>query len=139
MAHKYISKYSNGKEVSAAQYITEIVCEKKALLNKEDLHFRFWLSKKWSNFFKNQIGTANKLLNKYQSNAIIRALKDKEANKIYSLRAPFLIPIIERYEKIIQSENQELTKTYERKDEIKFGKSTHKKNIISKLRGLDDE
>jgi predicted component of viral defense system (DUF524 family) len=139
MTNKYISKYSNGKEVSAAQYITEIICEKRAKQNKEDLHFRFWINKKWSAFFRNQIGTANKLLQKYKPNAIIRALKDKQAEKIYSLRAPFLLPIIERYEKAIESENQELTKIYERKDNVKFGKSTNKKNIISKLRGLDDE
>lgn len=139
MANKYISKYSNGKEVSAAQYITEIICEKRAKQNKEDLHFRFWISKKWSGFFRNQIGTANKLIQKYKTDAIVRALKDKGSDKIYSLRAPFLIPIIERYEKIIESENQELTKSYERKKDIKFGKSTSKKNIISKLRGLDNE
>ena len=27
--NKYLSKYSNGKEVTAAQYITEIICEHK--------------------------------------------------------------------------------------------------------------
>jgi hypothetical protein len=139
MNNKYISKYSNGKEVSPAQYITEIICEKKAKNNKEDLHFRFWVSKKWSTFFRNQIGTANQLIKKYPVNAIIRALKDKEANKIYSLRAPFLIPIIERHEKIIDSENQELTKSYKRKTDIKFAKKTTNKNIISKLKDLDDE
>lgn len=139
MVNKYISKYSNGKEVSPAQYITEIICEKKAKQNKEDLHFRFWISKKWSVFFRNQIATANKLLKKYKANAIIRALKDKGADKIYSLRAPFLLPIIERYEKIIESENQELTKSYDRKEDIKFGKKTKTKNIISKLRDLDNE
>ena len=46
----YISKYSNGKEVSDAQYITEIICEKKAKREKKDLHYRFWLNKEWENF-----------------------------------------------------------------------------------------
>lgn len=139
MTEKYISKYSNNKEVSAAQYITEIICENRAKQNGEDLHFRFWLSKKWSVFFRNQIGTANKLIKKYKPNAIIRALKDKQASKIYSLRAPFLVPIIERYEKIIESENQTLMKEYQRKTDIKFGKTSNHKNIISKLKDLDDD
>ena len=39
--NKYISRYSNNKSVSEAQYITELICEKKAKLEKTDLHFRF--------------------------------------------------------------------------------------------------
>lgn len=139
MVNKYISKYSNGKEVSPAQYITEIICEKRAKQNGEDLHYRFWVNKKWSNFYKNQIASANVLVKKYKTNAIIRALNDPEAYKIYSLRAPFLIPIIEKHQSIIESENQTLNKEYTRKtDNVKFGKKISKKNIISKLRDLDD-
>ena len=48
----YISKYSNGKKVSDAQYITEIICEHKAKRDKKDLHYRFWLNKEWEKFFK---------------------------------------------------------------------------------------
>lgn len=36
MNHKFPSRYSNGKQVSAAQYITELICENKAKINKED-------------------------------------------------------------------------------------------------------
>ena len=56
---KYPSRYSNEKFVSAAQYITEMICEKKAKIDKEDLHHRFWTNKKWSSFFRNQIATAH--------------------------------------------------------------------------------
>jgi len=35
MSDKYISKYSNNKFVSAAQYITEIICEHKAKKDKK--------------------------------------------------------------------------------------------------------
>ena len=34
MSKKYPSRYSNGKEISAAQYITEFICEKMADKNK---------------------------------------------------------------------------------------------------------
>ena len=45
MQNKYPSKYSNNKTVSAAQYITEIICEKKAKREGKDLHYIFWLNK----------------------------------------------------------------------------------------------
>lgn len=136
---KYPSKYSNGKNVSAAQYITEIICEKKAKLNKQDLHYRFWVNKQWEKFYKDQIASANKLLKKYSDTAIIRALNSFKAQKIYSLRAPFLVPIIEAEEQILQSENTELSLNLNRPEKVVFGTLKQKHNIISKLKDLDNE
>jgi hypothetical protein len=137
MSDQYLSNYSNGKTVSAAQFITEIICERKAQSTKQDLHYRFWLEKKWSAFYRNQIGSAHKLLKKYCSKAIIRALNTDQGRKIYSLRAPHLPAIIESQEQIIQQENTDLTLNIERKENISFGSKTQSKNIISKLKDLD--
>jgi hypothetical protein len=140
MADTYISKYSNDKEVSAAQYITEIICEHQAIRNKKDLHFRFWVSDEWATYFRNQISSAHKLLKKYSSKAIVLALKDKDAAKIYSLRAPHLLPIIDRYQKIVDAENKTLSIQLNRSDNVKY-KTTipNTKGIISKLKELDNE
>lgn len=137
---KYISRYSNNKTVSAAQYITELISEKKAKLNNEDLHYRFWLSKKWSSFFKNQIASANKLLTKYSSKAIIEALLDTRASKIFSLRAPHLIAIIEEKQEHLTNLKDVFTKTVDRKTDILFNNrlNNKKQNIISKLEDLDN-
>lgn len=135
--NKYISKYSNGKSVSAAQYITELICENYAQINKKDLHYRFWLSKEWETFFKSQIGSANKLLKKYSDKAIVNALLTKKGKKIYSLRAPFLVPIIESEESKLEQQNQELTKEIDRKEDVSYSKTKVKRNIISKLRELE--
>jgi hypothetical protein len=137
---KYPSKYSNGKLVSAAQYITELICEKKAKLTGQDLHYRFWVHKKWSAYYRNQIGSANKLLSKYSEVAIVKALNTGEASKIYSLRAPHLIPIIEQQQKILESQNQELSLEFDRKENKTYKTSgTGKpKNILSKLKDLDN-
>jgi len=137
MSDQYLSNYSNGKTVSAAQFITEIICERKAQSTKQDLHYRFWLEKKWSAFYRNQIGSAHKLLKKYSSKAIIRALNTDQGRKIYSLRAPHLPAIIESQEQIIQQENTDLTLHIERKENISFGIKNQSKNIISKLKDLD--
>lgn len=136
---KYISKYSNNKLVSSAQYITEIICERKAIKDKIDLHYRFWINKEWSKFFRNQIGSANKLLKTYSDKAIINALLSDEGKKIYSLRAPHLPDIIVREQAKLDKQNQTLTKQVDRKENISFGNksSTNNKNIISRLRDLD--
>ncbi len=138
--HKqYISKYSNGKKVSAAQYITEIICEKKAKLDKKDLHYRFWVNKEWSVYYRNQIASANKLLLKFSDTAIIRALNNSKATKIYSLRAPHLISIIQEEEDGLNSENQSLTLDIKRHDNVKFERHNKNNGILSKLKDLDNE
>lgn len=136
---KYPSRYSNGKTVSAAQYITEIICENKAKKDKSDLHYRFWTTPAWEKYYKNQISSAHSLLKKYSAKAIINALQDKKAESIYSLRAPHLLPIIEAKQKIVDTENTELTLDIERKESVSFRKSTSNKNsIINKLKDIDN-
>lgn len=135
----YISKYSNGKEVSAAQYITEIICEKQAKRQKKDLHYRFWLNKEWEKFYKGQIGTAHKLLKKYDAKAIIRALKNPKTRNTYSLRAPYLLPVIKLEQKKLATENNKLSKPIERVDGKTFRKTKTKNNILSKLEDMDNE
>jgi hypothetical protein len=135
--NKYISKYSNGKPVCAAKYITELVCERKAMKDKKDLHYRFWLSKEWEKYFKNQIGTAYKLLKSYSDKAIVNALLTPKGKTIYSLRAPHLIAMIEQEEKKLAAENKSFTKQVERKSEISYSQNKSKKSIISKLKDLE--
>jgi hypothetical protein len=138
-ANKYPSKYSNGKTVSAAQYITEIICERKAKINKQDLHYRFWVTKTWAAYYRNQIASAHKLLKTYSDTSIVKALNSKKAEKIYSLRAPHLIPIIEQEENALAQRNQELSLELDRTEKTVFRKERTTNNIISKLKGLDDE
>lgn len=136
---KYPSRYSNGKLVAAAQYITEIICEKKAYLDKEDLHYRFWTLPRWEKFYRNQISSAHKLIKKYGEKAVIRALNNPKASKIYSLRAPHLPAIIELEAKQLETENSALTKTFERKDNISHRKiNQNNKSILSKLEDIDN-
>lgn len=136
---KYPSRYSNGKQVSAAQYITEIICEHLALKNKQDLHFRFWVSQEWSKFYKSQIFSANKLLKRFDAKAIIRALETVKGKKIYSLRAPHLLSMIEEQQTILENENTTFSKPIERhlnNKGINFKNNT--KNTIDKLKDIEN-
>lgn len=133
---EYVSKYSNDKQVSAAQYITEIICEHKAKIEKKDLHFRFWqTSPYWQKFYRNQIATANKLLKTHRPQAIVSALKDKKAERIFSLRAPHLKPIIEHHEQLLDAQKKEHTEI-ERVDHTNYKSRTDfkkRKNIVDLL------
>tara|TARA_Y100000385_G_scaffold246952_1_gene266622 strand:- start:773 stop:1207 length:435 start_codon:yes stop_codon:yes gene_type:complete len=135
---EYISKYSNDKRVSAAQYITEIICEHKAKKEKKDLHFRFWqTSKYWEKYYRSQISTANKLLKAYSSKAIVDALNDRKAVRIFSLRAPHLNAIIEHHQNLINNTETKPHESIDRVDHTKLETrqeyKSNKKNIIDIL------
>jgi hypothetical protein len=135
----YPSRYSNGKTVSAAQYITELICEHKAKINKTDLHYRFWTNAKWSRYYRDQIASANKLLLKYSAKAIIKALNDYDSQKIYSLRAPHLIPIIERYESEILVEEKTTTIVVDRSDNKSYRKfESNNSKLLNKIKEIED-
>lgn len=136
---KYLSKYSNGKTVSAAQYITEMICEHLAAKDKKDLHYRFWLSKEWEKFYKSQIFTANKLLVKYSDKAIIKALQTPTGKKIFSLRAPHLIAIIEQEEKILASQVATQRIEVQRSNNNIGHNLPKKKKTLDKLKDIDNE
>jgi ribosomal protein S25 len=140
MSKKYQSKYSNGKMVSAAQYITEMICEKKAKIEKKDLHFRFWTNKQWSAFYRNQIASANALLEKFAETAVIRALTNPKSSRIYSLRAPSLLNTIKEEQKLWEQEVQKEIKIPEINRAVHHtGKNvTRKSNILDKLKDIDN-
>ncbi len=137
---KYPSKYSNGKTVSAAQYITEIICEHLAKKEKKDLHYRFWVNPEWQKFYKSQIFSANKLLKKYSAKAIIEALKTTAGQKIYSLRAPHLLAIIDQQERLLAAKPAPALNTdIERNlDNTGVQNKPKTKSLIDKLKELDN-
>ena len=134
---KYPSRYSPDGWVSAPQYITEFVCEKKARTENKDLPIKFWEIKEWRNYFRYQITLANKLLKDFPEEAVIAALKDNRCWKTYSLRSPFLHDIIKEKEDLIKtrgSVDYDLVET----EQIRHKTNNNQKSIISKLRDLDE-
>ena len=100
------------------------------------MHFRFWqTSPYWQKFYRNQIATANKLLKTHRPQAIVSALKDKKAERIFSLRAPHLKPIIEHHEQLLDAQKKEHTEI-ERVDHTNYKSRTDfkkRKNIVDLL------
>ena len=135
---KYPSRYSPGGWVSAPQYITEFICEKKAQKDHKELPIKFWEIKEWRNYYRYQITLANALLKEFEADFIIAALKDNRCWKTYSLRAPMLRGIIE--EKSSEATKRDSKTNYDvvDADDIKHKSGNTKKSIISKLRELDE-
>jgi hypothetical protein len=96
---RYLSRYSPGRYVTAVQYIIEMICEKKAIMDRVELPVQFWKRPEWEFYFKKQLRQAHKLLKQYDEKAIVRALRSGGAKGIYSLHAPWLIPLIEKEQK----------------------------------------
>jgi hypothetical protein len=137
MTDKYPSKYSNGKSVSPAQFISEMICERIAKRLKKDLHYRFWLSPEWEKEYKGQIAAANKLLKTYEPRAIVNALLTSAGQKIYSLRAPHLSGIIEQAADRLAK--QKIPDKVIERNLFDKGKTEKKSNnILDKLKEIDD-
>lgn len=133
---KYLSKYSNGKDVTPAQFIAEMACERIAKKKKKDLHYRFWLSPEWEKEYKGQIAAANKLLTKYSPKDIIDGLLSTDGRKIYSLRAPHLKDIIDKTSSTKISDVK--PKNIERNFLDTGKKSNNSKNILDILKDIDN-
>ena len=108
---KYPSRYSDGKKVTAAQYIAELICEKRAFKDKKELPNNFWNLPQWKKIYKSQIFASYGLLKIYDELAVIRALKSKKSFKIYSLRAPHLDDIIKEEQRQIELDKNKLKET----------------------------
>ena len=137
MTKKFPSKYSNGKSVNAAQYIAELICERIAKRTKRDLHYRFWVNSDWEKEYKGQLAASYKLLKKYDVKAIINALQTSGGSKIYSLRAPHLVAMIDKEQKILDSTPEPTIKKIDRNFLDKGKIDIKPTNILDKLRDLD--
>lgn len=135
---RYPSRYSPNGWVHAAQYVTELICEKKAKIDNKELPVKFWDLKDWKKYFQYQITLANKLIKEHGEHVVISALNDKRLWKTYSLRSPILINIIKEYkqkEHVAKSIAKKLE--YDFSEKKTFESNNNKKSIISKLKDLE--
>lgn len=144
-----ISKLS-GHEVKPAQYLTELMCERKANKERRKIEAGFWHDDYWKQFYVQQIQAANSLLKLYPVEIIVEAVKDKRASWMYSLRSPQLKPILADYqkrsenkakiekEKKLQSQTAKPVESLEvqKTQELRPSVAPKKNNVISKLKGL---
>ena len=96
-ASRYPSRYGGSDNfVTPAQYIIELICEKKAKLDNRTLPLKFWNHPDWSSFYKRWLRQTHKLLKKYDERAVIAALKSKESGLRWSLHTKYMMELIEK-------------------------------------------
>lgn len=95
MKKRYPSRYSDDM-VTAAQHLAEIMCERQARKNSQELTKQFWNLDHWKKPFKSQLFAAYGLLKLYPAVVLVQAIYSKQAEHIYSLRSPVLDDIVKQ-------------------------------------------
>ncbi len=138
---KYKSSFS-GRDVTAAQYLAETMCNRQAIKKKERLVDKFWNTPKWRMPFKQQILAAHALLKIYEPEEIIAAIMRKDALWIFSLRFPGLNQIIleekDRLDKLKNRlSNVEIPTYDDSRSDVLPAEPFKPESKINKLRNLD--
>lgn len=133
---KYESRHGGGW-ITPAQFLAELMCERFAKKNGQDIPPKFWYKDPWKKEFFKQLSIANRLLEKYDPAIVSKALRSPEGKKIFSLGAPWLKKLIDYEEykfKEINIEKIEESKVLPTKQSFVVKKST-----ISKLKDIENE
>jgi hypothetical protein len=133
---KYESRYGGGW-ITPAQFLAEVMCERTAKSQGNELPPKFWNLSRWKKEFLKQLTLANKLVNKYDPSLISKALRSPQGKKIFSLGAKWLKDILEKESFKIKKVNvekvEEVNKLPTRQNYIS------KKSIYSRLKDIDNE
>ena len=81
---KYSSIFSPEVKVTAAQYIAELVCKNRAANLKVELPIHFWDQPEWCKYYKAQLFVIYKYLNRYDSEVLIKVIKEKNIWSIFA-------------------------------------------------------
>ena len=135
------SKYkspSTGEYCTCAQYVAEIMCNRMAEKDNQGTQaYKFWQTKKWKRTYQYQVVLANQLAQKYGCAAIVKAIHSNQLKNVYSLRYPKLEDVIRKYQKIIESENDNPTNINIQEQPKRRSTSFGKKSSLQRLRGIN--
>jgi hypothetical protein len=131
---------STGDYCTCAAYVAEIMCKRNAEnKNEGSLPYKFWTRKPWDWTFKRQLFAANKLIDEFSEQAIVRAINSDEFKRIFSLNHPSAKSIIRKYYLIVEQENAQPKQEVEYVEQPKHRKKSFGgKNILQKLRKIEN-
>lgn len=136
------SKYrhqSTGDYCTCAAYVAEIMCMRNAEnKNQGSLPYKFWNRKPWDWTFKRQLFAARKLLKTYSEAALVKAIHSDEFRGIFSLNNPRALPIIKKYAKIVEEEQNKQQQLQITENPVARKKTYGKKSSLNKLRSLEN-
>jgi len=133
---RYKSRYSPDAYVTAAQYIIELVCEKKAKFDSTELPIKFWNLPAWRTFFTKNLRRVHKLLREFDEKAVINALNLKCFGNSYSIFTErFLDLVTQEQGKIDQLVVQQVSPQEINRNTVDSKPRPHKikPNLLTKL------
>jgi len=132
------------RKVSNQQYLVELMFYRKSKKDNKPLPDKFWNHSLYKLDYKRQIVYASNLLKYFPIEDIISGLESKDGNWIYSLSYKGLIDVIKKHKVVKKIEKTVIENTISNIKEVdeqniyKVSKPLPKKNIINKLRELDE-
>jgi hypothetical protein len=101
-ASPYLSRYGVSRWVTAAQFICEVLCERRAKAERKKLPLQFWKDKAWGNEYSRQLVAVNALLKRLDpaksgtgARAISAFLRSQRGRDVYSLGGAWVVPLVE--------------------------------------------
>ena len=141
----HINKYkspSTGDFCTTAQYIAEIICQRCAKHEKVGtLPYKFWNLPKWKKLYIRQVSLANKLINEYGEEPVIKFVKSSAGKNTISLGARNVKKEIEKIKFALDNAPKRATievasvQTLEFKPRKSFGTKT----LINRLKEIDND
>jgi hypothetical protein len=105
---RYKSRFSPETFVTIQQYILEIICSRKAFMEKREIGLYFWKNEEWANFYKRWLRSVHKLSKKYSPEAILHALEDPRGKFKWSLDTEFMKGLIAEHQIKIDKEKDRI-------------------------------
>lgn len=99
----YPSKFGVGRFVTAAQWLAELMCERRARQEGTGLPLQFWKTKPWDAVFRQQVAAAHRLLAQLDpgktglgAKALSIFLRSEAGKDVYSLSAAWILPHLKK-------------------------------------------
>lgn len=111
---RYPSKYGLKEHpITAAEWLAQLMCERRASREKRVLSFRFWKRPPWNDIYRQQAVAANRLLSHLDPHdtgtgmkAVLRFLRSPKGRFLYSLAPAFVLPLAEQAHQAVIDEEE---------------------------------
>ncbi len=150
---KKLKSISTGNLCSAAQYVAEMVCLRKAEKdNKGSLEYKFW-NKSKDKEYQTQVRAAHKLVKKYGEDALLKYINGPSGRNVYSLGflhksgryvliLRFVNTGVAKVAKLLEKESKKEKKVIDSTVEIEHKPRKSFRNqstLFSKIRNIEDD
>lgn len=137
------SKYrhkTTGDHCTCAAYVAEIMCIRNAeYKNVGHLPYKFWNKKPWDWTFKRQMFAANKIIETYGEEALVKAVHSNELKGIFSLNHRKVLQVVNKYAIIVEDQLSKKQKIDHSENASKRKKNFGRRSKLDKLRRLEQD